>query len=696
MVSVALLPLRQDLRLFDSGTDRDGAPQWTIQDPVRNCFFRIGWLEYECLLHWSGSPQAVAEAVGSSTPLAVAEADVIRFADFLARNQLLRTTSPALIRMRQAQAERDWRDWRWWLHHYLFFRVPLLRPQRLLAAALPLLRPLLSRQALLLVLTASLLGLLLVARQWDVFTAQVDSLLEPSAITGFLLAVLVSKFLHELGHALVATHLGLRVAHMGIAFMVLWPMLYTDTGESWRLRSSRQRLAISVAGVTAELALAGVATLLWGLLDDGALRQAMLYLATTGWVLSLALNLSPFMRFDGYFVLSDLLDFPNLHERAAAVARAWLRRHLLGLDVPCPEALVGKREGWLVAFALATWLYRAAVFIGIAVAVYLFFFKLLGLLLLCVELLWFLVMPVLRELRAWARSWPQVRRGRRYALAALLGAGLLPLCWPLAWDVHAPAVARPWLEQTVFAPQSGQVVQLQAPGPVPTGKPLVQLHVPALLARTQYSDAGLDSLNQYLEGLSALMEGPDATAVTRGVLAERLEASRALAAETRQLTTEAAFAGLWLDVDPDLRAGTWVALGTPIGLLVDPAQWQVDAYVEEHDIARLLPGAAAEFFIEGRLQPVPARVTAIAPTRTRNLDEMQLELRYGGDILVTVTERGEAVPVSSLYRITLALGEPLADMRQTRGRVAIEGAPKSILWQAARTAMAVVIRESGF
>ena len=100
---------------------------------------------------------------------------------------------------------------------------------------------------------------------------------------------------------------------MGIAFVVLWPMLYTDTGESWKLRSSRQRLAIASAGILCELSLAGLSTLGWALSDPGPLRNALLYLATTSWVLSLALNASPFMRFDGYFILSDLLDFPNLH-----------------------------------------------------------------------------------------------------------------------------------------------------------------------------------------------------------------------------------------------------------------------------------------------------------------------------------------------------------------------------------------------
>jgi len=696
ILSGTLLPLRQDLRLHESSRSRDGAPQWTIQDPVRNQFFRIGWLEYECLLQWSGTAEDVAAAIAATTPLAVEEADVTQFARFLAQNQLLVTSSEVLTRRLGASDSSDWRDWRWWLHHYLFFRIPLLRPQHLLAKLLPFLQPLLGWRALWLVLAATFVGLLLVARQWDLFTSQVGALLHPESVLGFLLAIAFSKCLHELGHAVVATHLGLRVSHMGVAFMVLWPMLYTDTGESWRLGSSRQRLAISVAGVATELALAGLATLLWCLLDDGALRQAMLYLATTGWILSLALNISPFMRFDGYFVLSDLLDFPNLHERAAAVARAWLRRSLLGLDEPCPEPLLRKEEHWLVAFALATWLYRVLVFVGIALAVYLLFFKVLGLFLLCVELLWFVLLPVLRELRVWACRWPQVTLRRRVALALLLVAGLLPLAWPWAWDVHAPAVARPVLEQTVFASQSGQLLYLQSPGPVTEGTLLLQLQVPSLLAREQSNEAALQSLSRYLGGLSASVGGADSSAVVRGVLEERLEASRALSAESALLAASVPFTGIWLDVDPSLAAGVWVAMGTPVGMVVDPEQWLVDAYVEERDINRFEPRAPATFFIEGRLQSFAATVMEIAPTRTRNLEQLQLDQRYGGEILASEGEAGEAVPGRSLYRIRLSLDQALPDLRQTRGHIVIEGSRTSVLWQSVRTALAVLIRESGF
>lgn len=333
MVSTAtplLPPLRQDLQLHQAAPNRDGSPAWTIQDPVSNRFFRIGWLEFECLRHWSPQADRIAAAVTASTPMSVAVEQVAAFARFLEYHQLLRLDGEAMARMAATSRVLTWHHWRWWLCHYLFVRIPLVRPERILRMILPLVRPLASRSGRIFLVVASLLGVFLTTRQWDVFTHSVAGLITPAGILGFLLAIIVCKTCHELGHALVATHFGVRVGHMGIALMVLWPMLYTDVGESWKLRSARQRLAVSVAGVGCELVLAGLATLAWALLVDGPARQAALYAATTGLVVSLAINASPFMRFDGYFILSDLLDIPNLHERSGNLARNWLRNRLFG------------------------------------------------------------------------------------------------------------------------------------------------------------------------------------------------------------------------------------------------------------------------------------------------------------------------------------------------------------------------------
>ena len=249
--------LREDLRLFPAAPNRDGSPAWMIQDPVRNRFYRIGWLEFELLSRWQpgGNPGAVSAGVATDTPLHATVEDVGALAEFLGRNQLLQATSAqdsaklAALR-RSATANRL----NWLAHHYLFFRVPLVHPAAFLERTLPWIRMLFTPAAALLVAVATIAGLMLAARQWDAFAHAFVGSLGAEGLVGYLAALAVAKSLHELGHAYTATRYGVRVGHMGIAFVVLWPMLYTDTGESWKLADRRQRFAIAAAGILAFLA----------------------------------------------------------------------------------------------------------------------------------------------------------------------------------------------------------------------------------------------------------------------------------------------------------------------------------------------------------------------------------------------------------------------------------------------------------
>ena len=696
MSAVALpMPLREDLRLHASSPEADGAPTWSIQDPLSNRFYRIGWFEFECLLRLPGEAAAIAEDISRKTPLAVDTGMVEGFVRFLEQHHLLRPSQEALRGFARDARQLSWRHWRWWLHHYLFIRVPLVKPDRFLSRCLPWVRPLVSLPAVMAVLIGSIFGLLLVARQWDEFTHALSESLTPAGIAAFALALAVSKLCHELGHALVATRYGVRVAHMGVALVVLWPMLYTDTTESWRLRSNRQRLAVSSAGIMVEMALAGLATLAWALAPDGVFRQAMLYLATTGWVLTLTLNASPFMRFDGYFILSDLLDFPNLHERAGMLARAWVRQVLFGVVTPDDETLGKGRRRALIAFALLTWLYRFTLFLGIAVAVYLFFFKILGIFLFAVEIAWFIVMPVWRELKIWRLIWPGLPGGRRRRLGVILLFFLLLLAFPWSFDVKAPAFAISEHRQLVFAPMPALVNSLHPAGRVAKGEVLAQFSIPELEHRERRAVSSIQALNQRLAGQVA----DDSTLVERQAtgarLSEQLAEQRATQDEQTRLRVIAEFAGVWQDLDPGIRAGTWLGVREPVGVVIDPERWVIEAYVDEADVERLQAGAAARFMVHGQVLAVPARVLEIDNTRAMRLAHPMLDTRFGGPILTQAGDKA-SLPVKALYRVRLTLEDSLSPAREVRGVVVIDGVRRSLMLGWLRDLAALLIRESGF
>ncbi len=689
-----LPPLREDLRLSEAANGASGEPAWVIQDTVLNRFYRIGWLEFECLLRWGQSPRRISEQIAADTALKPDVEQVLDFHQFLEQHQLLRPGPAQLARLQAKSEERTWSSWRWWLHHYLFFRIPLLRPQaglqRLADALGWLFHPLTG----LLVIALSVLGVMLVIQQWDSFTHAVVESFSTEGLFSFALALIVAKTLHELGHALVATRLGLRVGHMGIAFVVLWPMLYTDTGESWKLSRSRQRLAIASAGIVTELSLAGLATLGWALCDPGALRNALLYLATTSWLLSLALNASPFMRFDGYFILSDLLDFPNLHERASALARVALRRTLLGLDEDWPEPFPPGQRRALVAFAIVTWLYRLVLFLGIAVAVYLFFFKLLGIFLFMVELSWFIALPVLRETGHWWRQRAHIPRLRKAAFYGLLLLGLAGLATPWHSQIDAVGVARAEHQWRVYAPYPARLQSVQAAGAVKAGDVLVTLDEPDLDSRARSSEANARSYEARLSGLLADPSGLAEDAATRQRLNVQREETRATRNEIARLNLQAPFAGAWLDLNADLKPGQWINRQEPLGILIDPRHWQIDAYVAQDQVHRMAVGDPVRFYPDGQITPLTGRVLAIGSTRAGQLAHRMLSSHFGGPVQVSAQE--PLVPGSALFQVLVGLDAPLSEVRETRGRLKIEGERRSVLGDFGRWIAGVGLRESGF
>ena len=151
------------------------------------------------------------------------------------------------------------------------------------------------------------------------------------------------KILHELGHGFTAKRYGCRVPTMGVAFLVMWPVAYTDTNEVWRLTSRRQRLHVAAAGIVTELAIALWATLLWVLLPDGPVRMGAFLLSSSTWISTLLVNASPFMRFDGYFLLADALHVPAERLMVSFQSRFGRAKWLEPYTQPTLEALA--RDG---------------------------------------------------------------------------------------------------------------------------------------------------------------------------------------------------------------------------------------------------------------------------------------------------------------------------------------------------------------
>jgi putative peptide zinc metalloprotease protein len=696
--------LRQDLRLHEGPAQPDGAPSWRILDPVRNRFFEIGWLELELLQRWGDAQDALdlLARVARETTLRPSAAELLELLEFMKHNQLVLPSSEAdrrALRARWLAGQRTWHETL--LHHYLFFRVPLVRPDRFLDATLPWARCLVRPWFFVALALVAALDLILVTRQWGSLRQTFLYFFNLEGLVFYGLAAAFSKIVHELAHAYTAKHYGVRVPTMGIAFLVLWPMLYTDTSEAWKLANSRDRFRIAAAGIAVELVLAVVATLAWSVAPEGPLKSVFFLLATTTWVITLAINLSPFMRFDGYFLLSDALDIPNLHERSSTLARNWIRMTIFGLSGPTVEDhWSGRQRAALIAFALATWIYRLILFLGIALLVYHLFFKLLGIFLMAVEIIWFVVRPIAAEVTyLWTRRLHM--RLAAVPIAALVAITLLML-WlvPVATHVSAPALLRAAEEQTVFPPVPARLAELAvAPGQsVKRGQLLARLESPELAARIEKAAVRIQSFEVELALRSTSVQRLERAAVVQQQLAESLADLQAAKDEAAQLMLVAEHDGVVRDIPFDQAAGRWLNSKELVMRVIRQDTGIVEAFVSESQVGALGVGQRVRFYpgTAGR-EVVSGTITAIDTAATTQLPRPLLASTYGGDIAVSSNHPRELRAHEAVYRVLVGLDAGAARPQQMlRGTARVDTGLFAVTSNFFSRLAAIVVRESGF
>lgn len=703
-----LPPLREDLRLNPAARSWDGERTWTIYDPVKGRFFQIGQTDFHLLGAWHlcRTGDILDEAARTSGRTIDIE-DLNDLLEFLISSELLEVTRSALRqRLARIAALRQKGPLDTLLHNYLFIRIPLVRPDAFLELLYRPMRWLMRRWFLFSSLFAGVIGFVIVIRNWHLFTSSGRWLITPEGLMVFGITLVIVKVIHELGHALMCRHYGLRVPTMGIAFLVMWPVLYTDASESWRLTSRRQRAFISAAGVLTELCLAGYALFLWGFLPDGVARAVAFTVATTALVTSVLVNLNPLMRFDGYYFLSDLVGFPNLQDRSIAMAKWRLRKFLFDTSEPPPELLSSAMHRFAIGYAFAMLIYRFFLFVGIALLVYHFFFKALGVFLFLVEIWWFILRPILNELREWGGHMIAMPRRTRVIWLSTTALLALVILFPWRSDIALPAVLSPEGYFRVYPPKPAMIeaVHVTDGDKVVAGQPLISLRSPDL----EYAKVLARSDLERLQHLRNQAQASEAYIERRLVLEQqyiRAQAeAEAVSRELSQLIITAPFDGVVRDLNPELGAGRWLEISTQLMTVVDSSAFTVIAWANEEQIQALKKGNAGLFYADlssDRLT-VPVTITRLGKSAVEYLDPPYHASVFAGEIAATASQGGHFRPEESMFQVS-AVAQQGADLEgggevfwRRRGELVAEGERSSLLVDGIRRTVAALIRESGF
>lgn len=448
---LACVPLQLTEGLLFSPQRHGGEQFYHIEHATAGRFFRVGYAEYALISLFDGRTSLaqaltlLARRLGAQAPNRRQGLETVQWliAQGLARR--VDESGSAVTRSARAMGATAAMagERRGGLRLNPFWtRIPCGSPDRLLRALLPVLGWLFSPGAMLLGLVALVAAGVSLASQWERFVADSAAIFTLHNGPWLAAAWLALKVAHELGHGLACRRHGGEVREAGIVLVLLAPMAYVDVTSCWRFPSKWQRIQVALAGMYVELLLAALAIWVWSQASSELTRHALVQVIVMAGATTVLFNINPLMRFDGYYLLADALEFPNLYEEGDRYVRSLASHWFLGVR-GTPLRWLGAR-GWLVrlyGFAALVWRTTVCVSLLVASAVW---FHGAGVLLAIAGAIGWLGRPLAGAVGAWLRQWRERPAGA--ARGALLAAGLLALAsallaglpWP--GGLAAPAV----------------------------------------------------------------------------------------------------------------------------------------------------------------------------------------------------------------------------------------------------------------
>jgi len=580
-------------------------------------------------------------------------------------------------------------------------------PDRWLSRCLPFVGWLFGMGAVVFAAVMMAAAVVLVLTEWQRVAAELPSFRALSSPDGFVpwLAVIAGvKLLHELGHAFACKRFGGECRELGVMLLAFTPCLYCNVSDAWLLKSRRHRMAVGAAGIYVELILASVSTFLWHFSAPGTFHSLCLTVMAVCSVNTVLLNGNPLLRYDGYHILADLIDVPNLRGRADQLVRALFWRIGCGVETTTPFATTAWSRGLLTAYGVAAGLYSWVVLFAILWMLYRVaeawhveaMIVALGGLMIAGRVTGALA-GIARGLRAAARNGSL--RPSRLGLTAIACAAFI---WGAAnleieRRTHAPLLIRPADAIPVFVtvagrPREGGEVRLG--DGVLDGATLLRLENPELEGELLKLEGEVARLSRRLDLLES-RRGIDPNA------AQRIPAERAALAdftgrlderrrESKRLTVAAPRAGLVVSPEMPQRkretplageggplhprnATGWLDVGTPVCLVADPVRREAVAYVDQADTAEIRIGAAVKLTTPQTAgRRLGGVVTRIAPGPTIKLPA---ELLASGAIEVSFGIDGNPVPIDPVHEVRVVIDDeaavPLVLNQQGTARISL-------------------------
>jgi putative peptide zinc metalloprotease protein len=688
-----------------------GSERWIARDPLTTEFYYFSEREKAFLNRMDGS-RSLDEllrsdvAGGSQNPLWRRKLieRAVRY------HLVLPGTLGHARRMRSSHDRQRRQSNKFSVFQLLAMKLPLFDPTRLLERFSPVGVWLFSKTALGILLIASFAMLAVLIGRWDEVASRLPKL--QTLFTGdrvilMMMAYVMMKIIHELSHAMACRRWNAECHELGLYFLVFTPCLYCDVSDVWRLPSKAGRIMVSAAGIFAEMAVAVTAGWVWFFTYDGTLNYIAFNLMILGSVSTVLVNANPLLRYDGYYILSDLLDIPNLSEQSREAMLAPLSRWLSGGE----QKGVPRDASWvfLFLFGLASFAYRMIVLVLILWGAN----QLLrqwGLELFAgvftVLVIAGIVLSTLLRTRQGIQEIKMAGPLRMARFGLLIGvlAGCLIAVFhsPVEHSISAVGFAVPVNSEPLFVQRSGFLKQCAASGhSISAGSSVAVFESSELGLQVAKIDAEVDELVTQLKGLETrATDEPDVIsriAELTEVLVERRQMLETLRREREELVVVARTSGDFLEPywDTDQKetvgkltgwkgnpisntnTGGWYEQGTLLGWICDRSQWRVEAFVGESDVLLIELGASARVQLDR--SPFQILVGKVMRIDRQPLEDIPAALLGDPRLPGQVQTRTRSKMEETTYRVIIDLDEPrLNTAFQSLASVRIQSTPKTV------------------
>jgi putative peptide zinc metalloprotease protein len=658
-----------------------GQPQYVVRDPLTFQTHQFSQQDYQILaaLNDSVSLGDVFQRLVDERRLEPAqEDDYYRFV--LTLHQLnflvLPMADGTQLYNRHMQRQRARR--RQQLTGLLFLRIPLLNPDAFLERTVAYAKPLFSRAGLGAWFVMMSIALAILVQRWDSFRHPHHSILAGETLLFTWLALIGLKVVHEFGHAYACKVFGGKVPEMGAYLIAFTPCAYVDASAAWGFPRLRQRVIVSLAGMYVESIVAFFALLVWSWTDDLLISSCAHQVVVLSTAVTVLFNINPLMRYDGYYVLSDLTGTPNLRQRSLMEVQALLKR-LIGIRAPQTTESAGQ-IWFLRIYGLLSSIYKVSLVLAIC-AMIAFKFYLVGIALAAMFLVT-VVFGVVRQLLGYLWRSEETRPVRARAVVAsavllLLIPGLAVLV-PLQGTVVVSGITETSEDRLLYAPTSGFITGPGAPvgTRVRQNEVLCQLRNTVVQCRVAEAAAETDAAKVRYD--SSLAHEPQLAAAEQIRWLNAARRQTQYERERDQLAIKSDVTGVVLQTLDERDTGRFVHKGDLVAK-VGNGRWMVRCLATAEQISRARPRPGEQVrlrIVADGVQDVTGIVEEVAVKGTHQVFSPVLTQLGGGDIPVMP---GTGESAGTLFEVRVRINDPesLRLLHGSRATVAFRSPPQT-------------------